>query len=519
MRGGAVALGAVRGIIRFSILALFIIIVILIYYLTPLGSYIRPEDIRVFIQSFGFWAPFVYILIYSIAPSLLLPGSVISLAGGLAFGGLYGTAYTLIGATIGASLAFFLARVLGREFAEGLLKGRLKTFDEEAVRHGFKVILFLRLVPIFPFNGINFGAGLSGIRFRDYLIATAIGIIPGTFAYVYLGSSLTSIGSPRFIFAVFLLLVLSTIPFIYKRLKRVENSECRVQIKTLYSPTKVSVIIPTLNEGMYIEETLIRVQSSECRVQIKTLNSPLSTLHSPPEVIVVDGGSKDDTLMRVKSSEWRTQIKTLNSPLSALHSQLSTLHSPKVYITTASRGGQMDMGVRESSGDVLLFLHADTRLPEGWLGRIEALLKDGDVVGGAFCLGIDSPRRSLQFIAWIANLRAKFLGLIYGDQAIFVRRDVFFKVGGFNGLPIMEDVDLVRRLRRIGKVVLIDSKVFTSSRRWDRGGVVFTTLRNWWFLILYYLGVSPWRLYRWYYPSGFRGQGECQRKCHRVKVS
>jgi len=225
---------------------------------------------------------------------------------------------------------------------------------------------------------------------------------------------------------------------------------------------KVSVIIPTLNEGGYLKDTLRGLIGVE--------------------VIVVDGGSRDNTLEQARS------------------------YTDKVYITDASRGGQMDLGVRESSGDVLLFLHADTRLPEGWSGRIEALLKDGDVVGGAFCLGIDSPRRSLQFIAWIANLRAKFLGLIYGDQAIFVRRDVFFKVGGFNGLPIMEDVDLVRRLRRIGKVVLVDSKVFTSPRRWDRKGAILNTLKNWWFLILYYLGVSPWRLYRWYYITGVRGQ-------------
>jgi len=201
------------------ILAFFILSILGLYYLTPLGPRLKPEDLRIFIQSFGLWAPFIYILIYSIAPSLLLPGSVISLAGGLAFGGLYGTIYTVIGATIGASLAFLLARWLGRDLVTRLLKGRLKTFDESAVRHGFKVILFLRLVPLFPFNGINFGAGLSGIRFRDYLLATVIGIIPGAFAYVYLGSSLTEIGSPSFFLAILLLGVLSAIPIIYRRVR------------------------------------------------------------------------------------------------------------------------------------------------------------------------------------------------------------------------------------------------------------------------------------------------------------
>lgn len=208
-----------KGRIKPFVLVVFILSIVGLYYLTPFGPCLKPENLRTFIQSFGLLAPFAYILIYSIAPSLLLPGSVISLAGGLAFGGLYGTIYTVIGATIGASLAFFLARFLGRDVVERFLKGRLKTFDEEATKHGFKVVLFLRLVPIFPFNGINFGAGLCGVRFRDYLLATVIGIIPGTFAYVYLGSSLIDLGSIHFFLAIGLLLILSIIPVVYRWLK------------------------------------------------------------------------------------------------------------------------------------------------------------------------------------------------------------------------------------------------------------------------------------------------------------
>ena len=99
----------------------------------------------------------------------------------------------------------------------------------------------------------------------------------------------------------------------------------------------------------------------------------------------------------------------------------------------------------------------------------------------------------------MANLRSRYLGFIYGDQAIFVRRDIFLLVGGFMGLPLMEDVDLMRRLRKVGKVILVNAQTSTSPRRWEKRGVLKTTLRNWIFLSLYYLGVSPERLYKRYY--------------------
>ncbi|MBI5181629.1 MAG: TVP38/TMEM64 family protein [Nitrospirae bacterium] len=205
--------------LKFTILILLIISTIVLLKFTDLGTKLTPDSIRAFILSFGALAPIVYIAIYSIAPVFMIPGTFISFIAGVAFGGFYGTIYTVIGATFGASAAFLTSRHLGRDFIEGLLKGRLKIFDEGAERHGFKAVLFVRLIPLFPFNMVNYGAGLSKIKFKDFFLATFVGIIPGTFAYVNLGNSITDIRSWRFVLAIAFLLLLVFVPVIYKRFK------------------------------------------------------------------------------------------------------------------------------------------------------------------------------------------------------------------------------------------------------------------------------------------------------------
>ena len=219
----------------------------------------------------------------------------------------------------------------------------------------------------------------------------------------------------------------------------------------------ISVIIPTLNEESCLKETLEAVGRDV-------------------EVIVVDGGSCDSTVKIAKG------------------------FTDKIIMSEKGRGLQMDRGAEEAGGDIFLFLHADTILPEGWKDYLEGALKDDDkVIGGGFSLKIDSKGFSFRMIEAVANMRAKYLGLIYGDQAIFVRKDAFFSAGGFNGLPLMEDVDLIRRLRESGRVMLLDAEVSTSPRQWKKRGVLKTTLRNLFFLSLYYAGVSPERLQRLYY--------------------
>lgn len=219
---------------------------------------------------------------------------------------------------------------------------------------------------------------------------------------------------------------------------------------------KLSLIIPALNEKEFIEKTLKEI------VKVPGV-----------EVIVSDGGSTDRT-PEISAS------------------------AARVVKSMPGRGIQMNTGASVSSGDVLLFLHADTLLPENWEDKLLSAMSDERVVGGAFTLSIDSARLSHKIIASAANIRSRITGIHYGDQGIFVKRSVFEKIGGFKDIPIMEDVDLMRRLKKVGIVVMLKDKVATSPRRWDKEGAVYATIRNWLLITLYYIGVAPERLYKFY---------------------
>jgi hypothetical protein len=153
----------------------------------------------------------------------------------------------------------------------------------------------------------------------------------------------------------------------------------------------------------------------------------------------------------------------------------------------------MNLGAKAATGDLLVFLHADCRLGSGAIEALDAALQPSDVVGGSFALRIDGAKWSHRLIAWGSNLRAR-LGLPYGDQAIFARRSVFEAVGGYPDIPIMEDVELVRRLRRRGRLVAVDATVTTGTRHWEALGPLTTTLLNWVTASLYLAGVPPARL-------------------------
>lgn len=209
---------------RIVILFAIIAAIVAIFQFTPLSvSDFTPEKIKNFIIEFGIWGPVVFILLYAMrAVVLVIPVGVMSLAGGLAYGKWYGTLYILIGATLGACLSFLVARNLGRKFIERfswLHKGRIKSFDDSAEKHGFRLILFIRLIPLFQYDAVNFGAGLSKMKFRDFALGSFIGMAPGGFINAMLGNSLENIVSVQFFVALGLFILLMFVPAIYKKFK------------------------------------------------------------------------------------------------------------------------------------------------------------------------------------------------------------------------------------------------------------------------------------------------------------
>ncbi|MGB9619788.1 MAG: TIGR04283 family arsenosugar biosynthesis glycosyltransferase, partial [Armatimonadota bacterium] len=158
-------------------------------------------------------------------------------------------------------------------------------------------------------------------------------------------------------------------------------------------------------------------------------------------------------------------------------------------------------GAQAASGSILLFLHADTRLPERFDEHVRRALRQPRVVAGAFRLRIDGPEPALRLIEWGTYFRSRYLQMPYGDQALFLKAPIFHALGGFPDLPIMDDFVLVRRLRRLGRIVILPVPVVTSSRRWQELGVWRTTWINQKVIAGYYLGVAPRRLAQWYHAG------------------
>jgi rSAM/selenodomain-associated transferase 2 len=194
------------------------------------------------------------------------------------------------------------------------------------------------------------------------------------------------------------------------------------------------------------------------------------------EIVLVDGGSTDAT--------------------AAVAARF-----PRVRLLASSRGRarQMNAGARAARGDVLLFLHADTLLPDGALAAVEAAARDPGVVAGRFDVRFDNPRLLFRMVAWFMNQRSRWSGISTGDQAIFVRREPFDALGGYPDMPLMEDVELCRRLKRRGQMAPLRMVVTTSARKWEREGAVRTILLMWALRFLYMVGVPPVRLHSWYY--------------------
>jgi hypothetical protein len=232
---------------------------------------------------------------------------------------------------------------------------------------------------------------------------------------------------------------------------------------------RISVIVPAINEAQSIAQAM----RSACAAP-------------DVEVIVVDGGSHDET------------------------PKIARAMGARVVSAPAGRARQMNVGAASARGSVLLFLHADTSLPVGFQAHVYDILAQPSASAGAFHLRIAAPGRSFRWIERFVQFRSTVLQFPYGDQAIFVRAETFRQVGGFPDWPIMEDYELVRRLRRIGRIAIVPMPVTTSARRWLANGVWRTTLANQACIVARYLGVSLERLAGW---RGRRGDEAGESAC------
>ena len=221
---------------------------------------------------------------------------------------------------------------------------------------------------------------------------------------------------------------------------------------------KLSVIIPMLNEAASIARTIAAIRAGA----------------PDAEIIVVDGGSSDNSIEEARA---------------LCHVVISMLRG---------RARQMNAGAAQASGDVLVFVHADTIVPATFGPDIEGAFADPRIVGGRFDVRLDDDHLLCILIGALISVRSRISRTGTGDQAIFVRRATFHQIGGFPDFPICEDLDFARRMKRLGRIACLRSKVTTSARRWRKGGIIRTVLRMWSIRALYLAGVSPSRLARMY---------------------
>jgi rSAM/selenodomain-associated transferase 2 len=221
---------------------------------------------------------------------------------------------------------------------------------------------------------------------------------------------------------------------------------------------KLDVVVPMLNEAHDIVATLRALR----------LGAP------DAQIIVVDGGSTDQSV-------------AIARPL---------CHT--VIAISASRARQMNAGAAVAHGDAIVFVHADTQVPSNFAAAIDKALANPSVVGGRFDIELDDRAPGYRMVGAMISLRSRLMRSATGDQAIFVRREVFDRLGGFAEIAICEDVDFARRLRRAGRIACLRTRVITSARRWRRYGVIRTILRMWAIKSLFLLGVSPAWLKRHY---------------------
>ncbi len=470
--------------------------------------------LETWVSEAGAAGPLLFIGIYAGATVLFLPGSVLTLAGGALFGPLWGTLYNLVGATFGAALAFLIARYLAGDWVQARAKGLLARLVQGVEAEGWRFVAFTRLVPLFPFNLLNYALGLTHIPFLSYLLATLVFMLPGALAYTYLGfAGREAVAGgegliQKGLIALALLAAAAFLPRLVARLRqgpmlpvaepvaepvgeqghiagaaksppddprgRIEalDADPKRPVQQILAPRdatlptvrdtepgaesrpRISVVVPALNEAAIIAQTLADL-------------APLRALGH--ELILVDGGSSDAT-------------RDLAAPL-----------VDRVLEAPRGRARQLDAGARVARGDWLWFLHADTRVPppalEALLGACRA-----PTDWGRFNVRLSGAAPALRVIERAMNARSRLTGIATGDQGVFVARAAYDAVGGFPQIPLMEDIALSRLLRRRQRPLCLRTPLIVSSRRWEQRGIGRTVLLMWRLRLAYALGADPQRL-------------------------
>jgi len=224
--------------------------------------------------------------------------------------------------------------------------------------------------------------------------------------------------------------------------------------------SKISIIIPTINEAN----------------NLPLLLSDLSTIHKDGEIIIVDGGSKDKTI------------------------DIANIYGAKVFISKErNRGLQLNIGSRNSKGDWLIFLHADTRLTHDWFRKTNSFLKENKNSIYYFKFKIDNKKIIYRVLEILVNIRSKYFKQPYGDQGLIIHRNTYFKNNGFKEIPLMEDVDFLRRLKNKKDLKELNSPIFISSRKWEKTNIFLQAIKNWHFRRRWLKGESLKSIYSDYY--------------------
>ena len=204
-------------ILKVAFLVIIIAILVCVFCNMKILRHCTPENINAFVDSYGIFSPIIYIVLFTFVPLTLFPDSILAIAGGMCFGMLSGFIYTMIGALFGGILSFFLAKTLGHKVFSKFIKKDISNLENAIKKRGFVLVFVLRLIPLFPFDVISYAAGFSGVKFKDFALATILGIIPGIFVFVNIGDKSSKIGSSGFYVAIALLVGLIVISYALKK--------------------------------------------------------------------------------------------------------------------------------------------------------------------------------------------------------------------------------------------------------------------------------------------------------------